>query len=342
MPAFWHRGASPRDVRSTSPPFYSVSRSSTFPGPVVTGDLFVAPCALPKLRIEKGFGTVQLQVILVLVAMVGAAAVALLCDILRNQYLRQREAKVEAKVRHEELRQPVETPQETQMTTNKVLSEWLIKRAMERAAKKAAAEEPTAVEAPPAAVKTDTYEPVVIDEFLWKSLFQETALSPQPERAVERPVPVAAFPRGFHEAGTLARLNASSEPFSGLVLAIGMSAQNQTAMRAAMLYLQGLLRDNDFGCRASEQEFVLVCPFKTGLEAQRHLTYLTERLWEFQLRSLNEMGIVLSLGSADVQGEKVADALVIARERMTQTRRTRKVVMLPKPMTASHPPPAHL
>ncbi|MBI3208996.1 MAG: diguanylate cyclase [Candidatus Solibacter usitatus] len=156
----------------------------------------------------------------------------------------------------------------------------------------------------------------------------------------ESPVPSLRVPAGFQERAVLTQLLQSTEVLTGVVVAIGINEYAHQAekmganamadlMRSIENMLKGLLRtDLDFGCRSSEDEFVLIFVNETGAEAQKRLTTISERLWNFQLRSLHNFSVLFSWGAVEAQGETLSDAAAGASERMYQTKRNRKTASL--------------
>jgi hypothetical protein len=65
-------------------------------------------------------------------------------------------------------------------------------------------------------------------------------------------------------------------------------------------------------------------PGETGSTAQRRLFQISERLWDYQLRSVGSFSIIFSWGGLEVLSDSPAEAIASARERMYQTRRNRK------------------
>ena len=100
-------------------------------------------------------------------------------------------------------------------------------------------------------------------------------------------VPQLAVPAGFHDKAVLTDLLLSTDVITGVVVAIGINEYahqteklGQSAMadlmRSVESMIAGLLRpDIDFGCRSSEDEFILVFPNETGAAAQRRRCHPT-------------------------------------------------------------------
>ncbi|MDP8982286.1 MAG: hypothetical protein M3O35_17045 [Acidobacteriota bacterium] len=195
--------------------------------------------------------------------------------------------------------------------------------------------EPVAAEPEPVAVPfhAATLPEVHVDSFLWESLFAQSqpvaAVAPRPVFEV---IQGAGTPRGIQDEASFIRLIENRKPFSGLAVSIGVNendgrqVENSDLLNAIADYVSTLLRDRDFGCRVSDDEFVLVCPGEVGADAQRRLSQISERLFDYQLRCIGTHSILFSSGGVDVDHEPLAEAINGATERMTQTRRSRKTV----------------
>jgi GGDEF domain-containing protein len=144
------------------------------------------------------------------------------------------------------------------------------------------------------------------------------------------------FPKGMQNRDALQRLlDCPGSLFSGLVVSVGINdyenlqasrglAAHEELLRSVIGLLESILGDRGFGARCKQDEFALVFPGQTGAAGQRLLTQFSERLWDFQLRSLASMSILCSWGAVDVTAEPLADAISAANERMCQTKRTRR------------------
>ena len=86
-----------------------------------------------------------------------------------------------------------------------------------------------------------------------------------------------------------------------------------------MLFRSG----SDFACRFQDDEFILLFPGEADSSAQRRLFQISEKLWDFQLRSLGHHSIMFSWGGLEVKRDTLSDAVASARERMFQTKRNR-------------------
>jgi GGDEF domain-containing protein len=143
------------------------------------------------------------------------------------------------------------------------------------------------------------------------------------------------LPTGLQEAGVLNRLLESSAPFSGVVVAIGIndyesvreklqSGPNSEYLASLNKMVLSMLRPQDFASRLVDDEYILLYPGESGSTAQRRLFQVSEKLWDFQLRSLGHLSVMFSWGGLEVKNETMAEAVASARERMYQTRRNRK------------------
>lgn len=130
------------------------------------------------------------------------------------------------------------------------------------------------------------------------------------------------LPAGLVTSAGLSPLLESTQLFTGVVISIGLTATRENTGPVDHL-IAGLLRGSDCGCRTGEDEFILICPGLRGAEAQKHLSHVSDRLWNHQLRTLGKSSILFSLGGVDVQREIFAQAVASANQRMRQTRRIR-------------------
>jgi hypothetical protein len=155
---------------------------------------------------------------------------------------------------------------------------------------------------------------------------------PQPRFELIRGANETGIPSGMHDEATLRRLILAGKRFSGFVLFIGVTdahgrlATDKDLLRTIEIFVAGLLRENEFGCRYGADEFVVLLPEKHGEEAQLRLTTLSEQLWDYQLREAGRFSIVFAWGSAERHHESLGEGIAEAAERMQETRRTRRLV----------------
>ncbi|MCC7497259.1 MAG: diguanylate cyclase [Bryobacterales bacterium] len=150
---------------------------------------------------------------------------------------------------------------------------------------------------------------------------------------------VLEVPAGYHDGATLENLSRADGLFSGLVVSIGISdyrhlqesvgrTEMEGHMRSVISLVAGSTGDKGFACQTAEDEFVLVYPDENGRAAERRTNQVSERLWDFQLRSLGTFSILFSYGSVEVEHERLADTIQAANERMYQTKRNRRTVAM--------------
>ena len=141
------------------------------------------------------------------------------------------------------------------------------------------------------------------------------------------------IPAGLHESAVLSQLIENQSPFSGVVVAIGLNdydtlreklASGADSVAALNKMVLSMLRPQDFACRFQDDEYILVYPGERGSSAQRRLFQVSEKLWDFQLRSLGNLSVMFSWGGLEITNETLSEAVASARERMYQTKRNRK------------------
>ena len=141
------------------------------------------------------------------------------------------------------------------------------------------------------------------------------------------------IPAGLHESATLSHLIENQTPYSGVVVAIGLNdydtlrdklASGTDSVAALNKMVLSMLRPQDFACRFQDDEYILIYPGERGSSAQRRLFQVSEKLWDFQLRSLGNLSVMFSWGGLEVTNETLSEAVASARERMYQTKRNRK------------------
>jgi hypothetical protein len=186
-----------------------------------------------------------------------------------------------------------------------------------------------------------SFEPVdslpafTIDAELWDRLIssipEHDLLTPheernEPERVIET-APDPGWPSGMIPQPALESLIESEEPFTGLVVSIGINDMDGSLWhRRGMIqsvsdYIAAMLNDGEFACRTAFDEFVLVRRGVTGASAQRHLNQISEQFWHYQLRDARSSSILFSWDGVHVQDEPLAEAIAAAMDRMRQAQR---------------------
>ena len=156
---------------------------------------------------------------------------------------------------------------------------------------------------------------------------------------------VLTLPSGMNDRATLDFLKRDKALFTGLIVSIGINdyarlqdtsgrpAAEELAKSVSQLVKSLIVAPNGnefFGCRSSDDEFVVVFANENGSVAQRRLNGLSERLWDFQLRSLGNFSVMFSWGATEANGETFADAVEAASERMRETRHNRRTISMEK------------
>jgi hypothetical protein len=206
-------------------------------------------------------------------------------------------------------------------------------------------------------LSTDTLPAFTIDAALWDrlissapkhNLLSSAAGEPEPSRKTptsptlglgntveaayhmirENAGEASSQPGGMIQQSALEELMQSQEPFTGLVVSIGINDtdssmwHSQGLMQSVGNYIAGLLRANDFSCRTAYDEFVIVCRGEQGPQSQRRLNHISERLWDYQLRGIGACSILFSWGGVEIQDRPLAEGIASATERMRETKRT--------------------
>jgi GGDEF domain-containing protein len=154
------------------------------------------------------------------------------------------------------------------------------------------------------------------------------------EAEAPRPAPLQ-LPAGYHGRQAGQEVLSSESLFTGFAVCISLNdferirksaSSNAFAelMTSIEKLMRSLLREDDFGCRISDDEIVLAYPDLTGSAAQRRASHISERLWDFQLRSLGSFSVLFSWGGLDVQDEPFNEVVESAVERMNETRNSRR------------------
>jgi len=308
-------------------------------------------------------GQHELQIFVSLVVILGAAFIALICDLLKGNNEQLRELMIELKVRREEEQRRSQTMTARSMPSAVEAQQKPGKKAFEAARAVAAPERKRAI-APEAlaamargaqlagAPRAKTPVPVVATESTQAPVLKPVAVASKPSlvagkkdwgsllaRRNVNATPAAgdsekvldAVPAGYHDGYILSQLVKNKQPVSGLVISIGVNTTREgdgSAPDAVKELIQSLIGPADFACQSSPEEFLLICPNENGAGAQRRLSEIAEQLWNFQLKSMGSFSIVFSWGGVEVRSESIDEAIASANERMKETRRGRKLLMM--------------
>ncbi len=196
-----------------------------------------------------------------------------------------------------------------------------------------------AVSAAPGATPRVKGTPASVESRLGPQIVKKSGLRilrEQTHEAAQAEVrPAARLPRGVCETSEIDRFARSDEPISGVVIVVGVNdypslAQSQPKGVIRELsesidrLIASLVTKEDFACRRSSEEFLVVFPYIGGAVAQRRIQHVAEKLWDFQLRSLASLPVLFSWGAAIVVDEGLSEALAIAIEEMDKTRNSRR------------------
>lgn len=147
------------------------------------------------------------------------------------------------------------------------------------------------------------------------------------------------LPSGMHDRPTLSRLIETAGELSGVVVSISLndyrkiqdSLSNQAfedLMRSVGKLMNGMIRDEDFGAKLEDSQWIFVFRNEVGAVAQKRILQISEKLWDFQLRSMGSVSILFGWGAVEVENERLSEAYNAAIERMEQSRRGRKTVAM--------------
>jgi hypothetical protein len=143
------------------------------------------------------------------------------------------------------------------------------------------------------------------------------------------------LPPGPHDAAALEQALQTTTPFRGTVIALGFSRGKakptagraldpQETTQAVEKLIKSLLTPRDAVFPSAQDEYLLALPDETGPPAQRRLQYVSESLWDYQIRSVGVSSILFYWGSAESNSEPLSTVVAAAKERMEQTKRTRE------------------
>jgi GGDEF domain-containing protein len=138
-------------------------------------------------------------------------------------------------------------------------------------------------------------------------------------------------PAGMFNQWPLEVLLRMNKPFTGLVVLIDLtrthrrSAHDEGLLQLVTACVAGLLGASDFGCRTTEDEFVMICPGQQGADAQRRLNQISDQLWEFQQREHGACSMLFSWGGIGAQQKPLSEAVAAAVHRMNQLNRKRNM-----------------
>ena len=167
------------------------------------------------------------------------------------------------------------------------------------------------------------------------------ARQPEPTMASLPPavaIPELLLPTGMHDLSTWTRLLSLPNPMTGILFVITLQPnegspvvdrKNEASLTdsgpAVEKLMASFVREGDFGTRTTENEWIFVYNHDVSGFNQRRVGMISEKLWDFQLRHLGMANVNFKWGAVDVKSEGLGEAVQAARDRMNQTRRSRKL-----------------
>jgi hypothetical protein len=159
----------------------------------------------------------------------------------------------------------------------------------------------------------------------WDSLLRKSATQQQTGSVIPFESIRDAVPAGFHDPSVLQRAVESNRTVSGLIVSIGTNNLSKSGSDEISDFFKTLLEPQDFGCQSGSDEYVMICGGEQAASAQRRLSEIAEKLWDFQLRSIGGLSVQFSWGSSEARGERIGEAVATAIEQMQETRQSRRV-----------------
>lgn len=184
-----------------------------------------------------------------------------------------------------------------------------------------------------------------VDAFLWEDLASplqsassQKVLHPEirlldvidvtPIREYEQVVP-----SGMFNQWPLEVLLGIHKSFTGLVVLIDVVNNHrrlplsERPFESVTALAAGLLGEDDFGCRTTEDEFVLIFTGLQGGDAQRCLNRISERLWEHQ-QSNGSFSLLFTWSGLGARQRPLSEAVASAAARMNHMNRKRNVISM--------------
>ena len=280
-------------------------------------------------------GQHQLQIFISLLTIVGAAAVALICDFLKRSNEQLRELTIELTARRGDEQPPrivtqqsiSSTPRPKTVTAPKQRERAIAPEAlvvMERGAQMARLEPQAHARGCSAACEGG----VPLPKRDWNTLLSRRSPAKPPRQVEVRQLGPKIFPAGFQDGSVLGRLIQTRQAINGLVVSIGVDSEDGSIPEAVRKLVESLIGPEDFACKSGDKEFVLVYNNMSAASAQRRLSVIAQSLWDFQLRWLGNFSVLFSWGGVEARGESIEEAIAAASERMLETKRLRKAMTL--------------
>jgi len=135
-----------------------------------------------------------------------------------------------------------------------------------------------------------------------------------------------SLPSGMLERATFEAVISTEDMFRGAVVAVGINGNEGASQQDRQIekLMQSLLDHDALGCRTDDNECVLIFPGEDGATGQRRFQYVSQLLWDYQIRSVGSSSITFSWGATETENASLAATVASARERLEQTRRHRE------------------
>lgn len=179
-------------------------------------------------------------------------------------------------------------------------------------------------------VECVTAPSVTADAFLWPHLVALGNFASSGNQPIPEPEPLT--PSGMFNSFPIEVLRGIHEPFTGLVVLIDIvsnrlqAAHNENLLQSMTGFIAGLLGAKDFGCRTTDDEFVMICPGPAGLGAQRRLNEISEQLWQYQQYGNGTFSLFFSWGGISATESPLSQSLASAIHRMNLINRSRSIL----------------
>ncbi len=286
------------------------------------------------------FGTTEIQIFVSLVVVLGVAFVALICDYLKGANEQLRERNIELRVRHEEREY-----RDGGATLHASAPAKAVVDSRPAQLSTTPASAPT-VAATPAADTTPHSETASTTRIETPPPQEPPSSGPIERASAERATNVTVIPVNTAVASSVAtvagpailtRVEEEGGLFSGVAAMVAISeldahapdrSAHDDALAGMQKHLNSLVGPNDSVQRLENNEFLLLYPGQSGDGAQKRLFQLSERLWDYQLRSLGNVNLSFSWGGLEVSSMTLEEVTTAARDRMYQSRRTRSIAAL--------------
>jgi len=139
------------------------------------------------------------------------------------------------------------------------------------------------------------------------------------------PAATAAVVKAIDELRTLPAYRFEASVVGRSVLKIDTDNLLDTGATGWLTHTPETSVEGDFGTRIAENEWIFIYNHDVAGFNQRRVGMISEKLWDFQLRHLGMANVRFKWGAVDVKSEGLGEAVQAARDRMNQTRRSRKL-----------------